>query len=222
MTATTPTVPAARSKPNAIEVYADEGPLARALGSALGRVVPVPGEILALAAALPMFAFALIEGGDASRGLTAGVLAWLVVVGGIATGRPRAGRLRWIVPPLWRATEYAALLWVAAVDGDASLPAAFALLCALAFRHYDLVYRLRHRSTTPPEWVNLVSLGWDGRIVLAAVLLLAGALPAAFWILAVLFAAVFVADSVVDWTRWAREQRTAATGTYEDEEDEGQ
>lgn len=222
MSAAPATVAAPPRKPDAIVAYADEGPLATTLGGAVARLVPLPGEVLALVGAIPVFAAIALEGGDASDGVVVGVLAWLVLCGALVAGRPRTGRLRWIVPPLWRATEYAALLWLAAADGAETLPAAFALLCALAFRHYDLVYRLRHRSTTPPAWVNLVSLGWDGRIALAAVLLLLGALPAGLWALAVLFAAVFVADSAVDWTRWAREQRGTMTGAYEDEEDEGQ
>ena len=48
--------------------------------------------------------------------------------------------------------------------------AAFALLCALAFRHYDLVYRLRHRGVAPPRWLDRAGGGWDGRLLAGFVL----------------------------------------------------
>ena len=64
---------------------------------------------------------------------------------------------RWAEPALLRAIEYAGLIWIAALAGESRVPAAFALLAALAFRHYDLVYRLRQRGTAParvgrPRW----------------------------------------------------------------------
>ncbi|HEV2061504.1 MAG TPA: DUF5941 domain-containing protein, partial [Solirubrobacteraceae bacterium] len=165
---------------------------------------------------LPLLVAIAVEGDRASDGLAAGVVAWAVLLGGLSRGRTEKGRFRWGVPPLIRLTEYAGLLWIGAL-GDA-LPAAFALVAALAFRHYDLVYRLRHRGVTPPRWVDLAGLGWEGRLLLGWLLLVVGALPAAFFVLAALLGVVFVTESVAGWTRGVRQRATV----YEEEEDEGQ
>ena len=69
----------------------------------------------------------------------------------------------------------------------------------------------------PPAWINLVSLGWDGRLILGCVLLAAGALPAGYYALAAIFAVLFVGESVASWRRFGRAQRPA---TYEDDEEE--
>jgi hypothetical protein len=124
-----------------------------------------------------------------------------------------------MVPAVVRAAEYAALIWFAALVGAAEEGAALALLGAIAFRHYDLVYRLRHMARIPPAWVNQLSGGWDGRLVVACLLLLAGALPTAYYVLAILLGVAFVAESVSAWTHFSRAQRPVM---YEDEEDEGQ
>jgi hypothetical protein len=147
------------------------------------------------------------------------VLAWLVLVGGATSAEPPTDRLRWAVPPLIRLAEYAGLLWIGALAGPASQPAAFALVAVLTFRHYDLVYRLRHQGVAPPDWVGNVAGGWDGRLVLGYILLVANALPAGFFIAAGLLAALFVAESIAGWRTFGRADQPV---TYEDEEDEGQ
>ena len=162
----------------ALELYRDDGPLARAVGAALRP-------------------------------------AWLKLTGGPAGA---IYRLRWVVPPLLRFVEYSGLLWIGSADGQQSEAAAFALICVLAFRHYDIVYRLRHQGTAPPEWLANLALGWDGRLVLGYILLVAGALPAGFFIAAGLLATVFVAESIAGWRRFGRVPQPV---TYEDEEDEG-
>jgi hypothetical protein len=120
-----------------------------------------------------------------------------------------------------RAIEYAGLLWIAAVagagtPGASTLPAAFALLCAITYHHYDVVYGLRHRGVARPRWVQAVGGGWDGRLLLATAALLAGALPAAFYVMAVLVAVLFIGESIGEWRHLGRTLRPA----YDDEEDE--
>jgi hypothetical protein len=178
----------------------------------------MPPFALLVAAAMPLFATIAVAGDDASLLLTGALVAWVVVAGGASSARPHTDRLRWTVPPLLRLIEYGGLIWIAALAGSSSLPAAFALLCAVAFRHYDLVYRLRYRGVEPPAWVGLVGGGWDGRLAFAYVLLALDALPAGMFVLAGLLAAVFVGESVAGWVRVGRVQ---APALYEDEEDEG-
>jgi hypothetical protein len=217
MTTTTTTPPARTGPRPAIEVYRDDGPLARALGAALGRAVALPASALVAAGGVPLLALLAVSGDGASRPAVAVAVAWLVLVAGLSSGRPHRDRMRWAIPPLLRLAEYATILWLAAIAGASTLPAAFTLLCVIAFRHYDLVYRLRHQGVEPPAWVNAVSGGWDGRLVVASVLLVAGVLPAAFWVAAAALAVVLATESIRSWVQYGRAQQPVL---YEDEEEE--
>jgi hypothetical protein len=147
------------------------------------------------------------------------VLAWLLIFAGAASRTPPADALRWVVPPLLRLAEYAGIMWFGALAGEGAEPAAFALICVVAFHHYDLVYRLRNLGAPPPRWIGELALGWDGRLVLGYILLVAGALPAGFFVAAGLLATAFVAESIAGLRRVGRSPQPV---TYEDEEDIGQ
>lgn len=180
-------------------VYRDDGPLARAAGALLGRVVPASPFSLVVAGAAPLLALAAFTGDDAPVPVAGAAVAWAVLCGGTAGGRPAAGRLRWTLPPLVRLSEYAGLLWLAALAGESSLPAAFALLAAIAYRGYDLVYRLRIRGARPATWVSALSGGWDGRLAIGFTLFATGALPAGYFVWAAILAVAFVGESVAGW-----------------------
>ena len=201
-----------------LTVYRDDGPLARLLGAAVRGVPPLPSAAAAVIAAAPLLVAIAVEGDAASDWTAGAVLLWAVLVGAMSRAGTETGRFRWGVPPLIRLTEYAGLLWIGALGG--ALSASFALIAALAFRHYDLVYRLRHRGETPPAWVDLAGLDWEGRLVQGYLLLLAGLLPGAFYALAGVLGAVFVVESVAGWTRAVAPGRRASV--YEEQEDEGQ
>lgn len=177
-----------------LEAYRDDGPLARLLAP-LGRAVAP--SALATLAVVPLFAALAVKGGDASDGLIAAVFGWLVLLGGASRGGAlERDRFRWAVPPLLRAGEYTGLVWLAPA-------AAFPLLLALAFRHYDLVYRLRYQGATPPDWLGTVAGGWEGRLVAGFLLLAADALPEGFYVLAAILGALFVAECVASWRRFS-------------------
>jgi hypothetical protein len=203
----------------ALALYRDDGPLARALAAALRPLGSAPQSLTLAAAVAPMFVLIALEGAGASHAATGAVLAWFVLVAGASANREPSDRLRWAVPPLLRTGEYAGLLWIGAQGGEHSEPAALALICVLTFRHYDLVYRLRHQGVAPPEWIGNLALGWDGRLVLGYILLVADALPAGLYIAAGLFATAFVAESIAGWRRFGRGRQPV---THEDEEDEAQ
>jgi hypothetical protein len=218
MSAAAADVPAtALPRHDPIAVYRDDGPIAHALGAL--PLAGLPATVLIAAALVPLLAVAAIWGGDVSHGAAAAMIAWVLLTAGASSGsRPRP-RATWADPPLLRATEYSALIWIAALHGPDAYPAAFALLAALTFRHYDLVYRLRHRGVVPARWVSALSGGWDGRLAVAFVLLVAGALPAGYFVAAAVFGVAFVAEAVYGWVAIGRVQRPLE---YEDEEDEGQ
>jgi Family of unknown function (DUF5941) len=209
------TAVAVLAPPDPIVVYRDDGPLARALGG----ILPLPGAGLLLLALLTLVAAIAIGGGDTSYPVAAAVLAVVVLLAGASSGSPPRPKIRWAEVPLLRATEYVALTWIAALEGPDSYPAAFALLAVLTFRHYDLVYRLRHQGAMPVRWLTALSGGWDGRIVVAFLLLVAGALPAGYFVAAGVLGVAFVAEAVHGWRAAGRVQRPYE---YDDEEDEGQ
>jgi hypothetical protein len=200
-----------------LRYYRDDGPLARLLGRVLGAAAGWPILLILLGMA-PGVAAIVVKGTDPTDGLVAGCVVWLLLLGGMSSGRPHTDPFRWAVPSALRAAEYGAVLWMAAVTGGDAEPAAFALLGVVAFRQYDLVYRLRYRGAMPPAWVSIASLGWDGRLVLVLVLFLAGAMPAGLYIAAGVLAVMLVGESVHSWTSSLRVD--AAEGVYEDEEDE--
>jgi len=208
------------ARPDPIPVYRDDGPLALALGHALGPVVKLPAPLLIVLGLLGLVAAIVIGGPDTALGVAAAVIAWVVLTLGIASGTPPRARIRWAEPPLMRATEYTALIWIAGLEGPSAYPAAFALLAALTFRHYDLVYRLRHRAELPPRWLNRLAAGWDGRVIIAWLLLALGALPAAMYVWAALLGAVSVAETVASWRRFERSRATA--GEFDELEGEGE
>lgn len=198
-----------------LELYRDDGPLSRALGSALGGIFRVPPVLLMAAGAIPLLCVLVIEGDGASDAAVGAVIGWLVLAGGISSGRPHTDRLRWAVLPLLRLVEYGTVLWLAALAGGSAPPAAFALLAVVAFRHYDLVYRLRYQGGPPPRWIGDVAGGWEGRLIAAYVLLLAGALPAGLYAIASVLGVLFVTESAFSW---ARVRRSSGVVEYEDEE----
>jgi hypothetical protein len=208
--------PAPVDRGSVLDAYRDDGPLASAIGRVLGRLIKSPAIALLVVAGLPLLLAIVIKGDGASDGLVAGVVAWAVLVGGLASGRPLTDPLRWLVPPALRAIEYGGLLWIGALAGADTEPWTFALLCAITYHHYENVYGFRHRGVRPPARVTAAGLGWDGRLVLGVVLLVAGALPAGFIALAGYLAVLFVGETVREW----REFRLGQAPVYDDEEDE--
>lgn len=211
------TAPAvAAAAPRQLVVYRDDGPLARLLGRALAPAVPGPAVALTAVAALALALVLGLAGGRASDALAGVVIAWLVLAAGTAGGRPQTGRLAWATPPLLRFVEYGGLIWLGTLAGGSGPAAAFALLAAVAYRQYDLVYRLRHRAAVPPAWIGVLSGGWEGRLVAGYVLLLAGALPPVFFAAAAVLGAAFVGESITGWIR----QGDLARPPLDDDDDE--
>jgi phosphatidylglycerophosphate synthase len=177
-----------------LATFRDDGPIARALAPLGANLQPLA---LCAAAVAPLIAAMAIKGDGASDQLALGVIGWVLVVAGVTGGRTGTSRIRWAVPLLLRFGEYAGLLWIGALAGAES--AAFALVAALALRHYDIVYGLRYRGAPVSDRLGVVMGGWDGRLALAGVLLVTDALPAGFYVLAAIIAVVFTAAAIRDW-----------------------
>jgi phosphatidylglycerophosphate synthase len=133
------------------------------------------------------------------------VLAALVYVAlsAEALSHPLKGALDWLIPPFFRAGEYCTVLILAArTGGGAALPAAFGLVAAVAYHHYDTVYRIRGNAGAPPAWLVRAVGGQEGRTLLVAVLaalLTASQFEVALTVLAVAVALVVLVESIRFW-----------------------
>jgi phosphatidylglycerophosphate synthase len=166
-----------------LTAYRDDGPLALAVGR-LAQGGP-SSTLLVLAGVVPLLVAAALAGDGALWWLAGAAVAWLVLAAGLSAGRPPG----WAVPAALRVGEYGGILWIGAIAG--AVPAAFALLLAIAFRHYDTIYR--------PQPPRAFSGGWDGRLLGALALGAAGATPAGLYALAGVLAVVFVAEAAAAW-----------------------
>ncbi|MFE1547972.1 DUF5941 domain-containing protein [Streptomyces sp. NPDC058718] len=155
----------------ALADLADSGPLARIAGRIFGGfgLGLLPGFVLALLATGTLLAAVLGRPFGDTQTVVAAAL--YVVFAGVAVQRPLKGALDWLVPPLFRAAEYTTVLVLAARSDSAhALPAAFGLVAAVAYHHYDTVYRIRGGTGAPPTWLVRVTGGHEGRTLLVVAL----------------------------------------------------
>ncbi|MEV7726003.1 DUF5941 domain-containing protein [Streptomyces sp. NPDC087917] len=121
----------------------------------------------------------------------------------VAVARPLKGPLDWLIPPFFRFAEYVTVLALAArADVPGALPAAFGLVAAVAYHHYDTVYRIRGGSDAPPHWLVRTTGGHEGRVLLTVVLaavLARDAFPVALTATAVFVALVVLVESIRFW-----------------------
>jgi hypothetical protein len=186
----------------ALADLADSGPLAEAVRRVARRGLPglaVPAVALLGGAAVVACA-AFSDFGSALPVI--GALVY-VLTSALAVARPLKGALDWLVPPFFRAAEYGTVLALAGKAGvSGALPAAFGLVAAVAYHHYDTVYRIRGNAGAPPAWLVRSIGGHDGRTLLVAILaaVLTGAqFKVALTVLAVVVALVVLLESIRFW-----------------------
>ncbi|MFF2191004.1 DUF5941 domain-containing protein [Streptomyces sp. NPDC058155] len=190
----------------ALADLADTGPLAelvarvtRRPARALPGVLPLLIAVAGGAAALSMAAFGPLD----SPVLVLGALVY-VVTSGIAVAHRMGGALDWLIPPVFRATEYSTvLLFAARADVPGALPAAFGLVAAVAYHHYDTVYRIRGGAGAPPRGLVRSLGGHEGRTLLVAVLAAFSTaefdLPLELTLLTVVVAVIALTESIRFW-----------------------
>ncbi len=157
----------------ALADLADSGPLAELIaGKARGRsrAGSFLAPVMAFLSAAVLLVWVIFQDDPASW-LTVGVAVCSALLSGAAVARPLKGVLDWLVPPLFRAGEYTTILVLAArTDDPGALPAAFGLVAAVAYHHYDTVYRIRGGTGAPPRWLVRAAGGHEGRILVITVL----------------------------------------------------
>jgi phosphatidylglycerophosphate synthase len=200
----------------ALADLADSGPLSEALA----RLLPGPPRKTALLSAAvgaaAVVTAAWVWGPSWQVVLAAGLY---VLLSAEAVERPLKGALDWLVPPLFRAAEYGTVLVLAAkADVNGALPAAFGLVAAVAYHHYDTVYRIRGDAGAPPRWLVRVIGGHEGRTLLVTVLaaLLAPTdFKVALTVLAVAVALVVLLESI---RFWVTAHKTGAPAVHDEGE----
>ncbi|MFD8815782.1 DUF5941 domain-containing protein [Streptomyces sp. NPDC059627] len=182
----------------ALADLADNGPLAGFVSRTMRA--PLGSPFLVALAGVAVLTVSLFSG-----------VTWAPVVGafvyalasGQALARPLKGALDWLVPPLFRAAEYGTVLILASKAGvNGALPAAFGLVAAVAYHHYDTVYRIRGDAGAPPAWLVRAVGGQEGRTLLVTVLaaaLTAAQFKVALTVLAVVVAGLVLVESIRFW-----------------------
>ncbi|MER7979332.1 MULTISPECIES: DUF5941 domain-containing protein [unclassified Streptomyces] len=179
----------------------DSGPLAELL-TRVARGVPrlAPAAVAFVAGAIVVICAALAPYGSWWPVLGAAVY---VLLSPAALLRPLKGALDWLVPPFYRAAEYLTVLVLAAnADVNGALPAAFGLVAAVAYHHYDTVYRIRGNAGAPPHWLVRATGGHEGRTLLVTVLaalLTAAQFKVALTVFAVAVALLVLIESIRFW-----------------------
>ncbi|WP_217196826.1 DUF5941 domain-containing protein [Streptomyces buecherae] len=156
----------------ALAQLADSGPLAEAAGRGPWRratLLPFAAPLLAaVGTAVLVGSLWVGEPGTWWPVLGGAVYA---LCAGLAVAQPLKGALDWLVPPLFRAAEYVTILVLAArSEVNGALPAAFGLVSAVAYHHYDTVYRIRGGTGAPPAWLVRMTGGHEGRVLVVTVI----------------------------------------------------
>ncbi|WP_345553872.1 DUF5941 domain-containing protein [Streptomyces lannensis] len=154
----------------ALADLADNGPLAGAVAGWRDRNprIRLGSPVLLAAIGLVALGAALLTGNHWAA--VAGAVVY-AATSGPALSKPLKGALDWLIPPLFRAAEYITVLVLAAESKvNGALPAAFGLVAAVAYHHYDTVYRIRGDAGAPPHWLVRAIGGHEGRTLLVTVL----------------------------------------------------
>ncbi|MFI6023612.1 DUF5941 domain-containing protein [Streptomyces sp. NPDC051287] len=182
----------------ALADLADNGPLAGFVSRALPAPFGLP--LLVALAGVAVLTVSLFSG--VTWAPVAGAAVY-VLASGQALARPLKGALDWLVPPLFRAAEYGTVLVLASKSGvNGTLPAAFGLVAAVAYHHYDTVYRIRGDAGAPPAWLVRAVGGQEGRTLLVTVVaaaLTAQQFEVALTVLAVVVAGLVLVESIRFW-----------------------
>ncbi|MBL1100963.1 DUF5941 domain-containing protein [Streptomyces coffeae] len=148
----------------ALAELADSGPIAELIAKAAAR--RPRGFLAPLFAALGAALLVSCAAAAPSGWLPVAAAGGYALCAGLAVAARLTGPLDWLVPPVFRAAEYGTILVLAArSEVNGALPAAFGLVAAVAYHHYDTVYRIRGGTGAPPHWLVRAIGGHEGRIL---------------------------------------------------------
>jgi uncharacterized protein DUF5941 len=170
--------------------YRGDGPLSVWIGSWVGgRLPPMPPLVVGLLVTCVLAMLGL----ENLPGILVFAPAEAMLLAALASWHPHDRPRDWMVPTLLQVGEFV-FLAALGFTGQVQPPVTFALLAAVAMRHLDLGYRARN-GLSPVRFVlprtpgqppprlpgaDWRGLGWEGRMLAAALASAAGFLPAAY------------------------------------------
>ena len=130
------------------------------------------------------------------------------IASGIARLAPRLsprleGRFGWVVPAGLRALELGVIALLVLVGDPFLLSVAFFALFAIAYHHYDTLYRSL-QAAAPPRWLTWFGFGWDGRLLLVAVVAAAAVWQPGLVLLTAWWGLWFAGMASIQWLRSSR------------------
>jgi Family of unknown function (DUF5941) len=180
--------------PQGLAAYRGDGVLSHWIGGVVeGRLPPLP----------PLLVGLLVTGVLVALGLgnLPGILVLTPVeammLAALGAGHPHDGRFDWLVPALLMTAEGVFLAALGLAEHVAAW-LVFALLAAVVMRHADLAFRARVGRGIPADKFGL---GWEGRMLLAAVAAMTGFAPLAYGVLSGYLWLLFGWDFLSGWLR---------------------
>ena len=120
-----------------------------------------------------------------------------------ATSPRLESRFGWAVPAGLRLVELTGIAVIVVLAEPKLLPVAFCALFAIAYHHYDTLYRSL-QNAAPPQWLVWLGFGWDGRLLLVGALALALALQPGLLVLTIWWGLWFAGMASIQWLRSSR------------------
>lgn len=196
---------ASAGRPQGLVTYRDDGVIAQSFGRFVEGQLP---PLLPATAGATVTIVLSAAGVAGLPGIMVGVPVIVMALAGLGSGHPHDGRLDWLVPPMLQLGEYVFLTAVA-LAWRVPVPMLFAVLGVIALHHYDVVYRIR-LGMVVPRWLTRAGLGWEGRMLVAALGAMLGVAPLAFALMAVYLWVLFGWESTVAWIDAVRRDYAAA------------
>jgi hypothetical protein len=120
----------------------------------------------------------------------------------IPSALPRlTGRFGWSVPVVLRAVELGVIA-VALILGDVVV-FAFWIVFVIAYHHYDVLYRSL-QGARQPRWLAWLGFGWDGRLLVIALVVLTAVLQPTLSVLLAWWVLWFAGVASIQWLRSSR------------------
>lgn len=190
--------------------YRGDGPLAVWIGQWVdGRLPPLPPLLTGLLVTGVLTAFGV--------GHLPGVLVFTpaeaMLLAALGCWHRHDGARDWLVPALLHTGEYVFIAALGAA-GNVPPPVTFAVITGVALRHFDLAYRARNHvspglfmrpgATVGQEpalpGADWRALGWEGRMIVAALAAAIGITPYAYLAFALYLWALLGREAIVGWS----------------------
>lgn len=190
--------------------YRGDGPLSVWIGGFVdGKLPPGPPLLVGLLVTGVLTVFGL----ENLPGFLVFTPAEAMLLAALGCWHRHDGPRDWLVPALLHAGEYVFIVALGFAWNVSPL-VIFALVAAVAMRHFDLAYRARNQVS--PGWFMRASatvtgrprlpgadwraLGWEGRMIVAAFCAAVGVLPYAYAAFAVYLWVLLAGETVTGWS----------------------